>query len=123
MAASLFFRYFGQVMIFICDALIVYRMVQERSYHITVSVMCPVFQIGVLAITCRCDTALHAMRAGVYNLPVDPVLLRKAQAVIAVGVVVSIAAMFVLFVVLSPLTQPGRHHDFQSLLPASLVDD
>ena len=106
MAASLFFRYFGQVMIFICDALIVYRMVQERSYHITVSVMCPVFQIGVLAITFRCDTALHAMRAGVYNLPVDPVLLRKAQTVIAIGVVVSIAAMFVLFVVLSPLTQP-----------------
>jgi hypothetical protein len=93
-------------MMFICDALIVYRMVQLHSYHIIVSVMCPVFQLGVLAITCLCDTALNAMKSGVYNLPVDPALLRQAQTVIAIGVVASIAAMFVLFFVFSPLMQP-----------------
>jgi hypothetical protein len=100
------FRYFGQVMLLICDALMLYRMISIQSYHITVSVMCPVFHIGVLAITWGCDAALKAMKTGMIDVPVSrAVLLRKFQTVMAVAFVAVILFMVVLFVVWTPLNQ------------------
>jgi hypothetical protein len=103
---SPFFRYFGQVMLLICDALMIYRMVNMHSYHITVSIMCPVFHFGVLTITLKCDAALKAMKDGMSDVPISrAILFRKVQAVIAAVNVVVVLFMVVLFVVWTPLNQ------------------
>lgn len=90
----------------ICDALMIYRMVYSQSYHVIVSVMCPVFHLGVLKITLTCDAALKSMTNGMIDVPIaQPVLLRKVQSVIAVLNIVVLLFMVVLFVIWTPLTQ------------------
>ena len=102
---SPFFRYLGQFIMLFCDALMIYRMIYQQSYHITVSLMCPIFHIGVFAITWRCDAALAAMKSGMMDVPVDSVILRKVHTLIAAVSVVVILFMVVLFVIWTPLTQ------------------
>lgn len=106
---SVFFRCFGQIMLLICDALMLYRMISIQSYHITVSVMCPVFHFGVLAITWRCDAALQAMKTGMIDVPISRArLLRKFQSVMAAAFVAVVLLMAVLFVVWTPLNQAAE---------------
>ncbi len=103
---SLFFRLFGQVVLLICDALMIYRMVYSQSYHVIVSVMCPVFHLGVLKITLTCDAALKSMTDGMIDVPIaQPVLLRKVQSVISILNIIVLLFMVVLFVIWTPLTQ------------------
>jgi hypothetical protein len=90
----------------ICDALMIYRMVYSQSYHVIVSVMCPVFHLGVLKITLTCDAALKSMTDGMIDVPIaQPVLLRKIQSVIAILAMIVLLFMVVLFVIWTPLTQ------------------
>ncbi len=110
------FRYFGQAMLLVCDALMIYRMVNERAYHLTVSIMCPIFQLGVLTITWSCDSAINDSRKGLINLPISrPELLRTAQTVIAIATIVVVLMMLVLFVVWTPLNQASEGSDLFNL--------
>lgn len=110
------FRYFGQLMLLFCDALMIYRMVNERAFHLTVSIMCPVFQLGVFAITWGCDSAIKDSRNGLINLPISrPQLLRSAQTTIAVVNIVVVLMMVVLFVVWTPLNQAVEGTDLFNL--------
>jgi hypothetical protein len=103
---SPFFRYFGQVMLMICDVLMIYRMISVHSYHITVSIMCPVFHFGVLTITWNCDAALKDLKSGMIDVPITrAALFRKVQTALAVADIVVILSMVVLFVVWTPLNQ------------------
>jgi hypothetical protein len=103
-------------MLLACDALMIYRMVNERAYHLTVSIMCPIFQLGVLTITWSCDSAINDSRKGLINLPISrPELLRNAQAVIAIANIVVVLMMLVLFVVWTPLNQASEGSDLFNL--------
>lgn len=106
---SLLFRYFGQAMLLFCDALMIYRMVNDRAFHLTVSIMCPIFQLGVFVITSSCDSAIKDCRNGLINLPISrPQLLRSAQTAIAVAMIAVVLMMVVLFVVWTPLNQAAE---------------
>ena len=113
---SPFFRYFGQAMLLFCDALMIYRMDNDRAFHLTVSIMCPIFQLGVFAITWNCDSALKDSRNGLINIPISrPQLLRSAQTAIAVVNIVVVLMMVVLFVVWTPLNQAAEGTDLFNL--------
>jgi hypothetical protein len=109
--ACVLLKFLGQLMMIICDVLIILRMTSQ-SYNLIVSAMCPVFHLHVAVINATVPAAYKSLQSSVFSLQVSDRLnakyLVRARQVIAVVMQLAIVFMLFIFVIFSPLFAPDQ---------------
>jgi hypothetical protein len=106
-------KFLGQLMMIVCDVLIMQRMSQGGGINIIVSIMCPVFHIYVAVLNAMSPSAYKKLqrcvlsqKVTVMSTPGNAAKLSLAQRAITFLLLLSCAAMFLLFVLFTPLFAP-----------------